>query len=217
MRTQGKDTWFKARYNWSEVFEELDNNSLRILILTIWRYAKDGSEPTDLPPDLKFAWKLIKGELDQDSFYRECGRLGGNPHLKSSTPSRDVKGGLKGGSKKREEEIRKEKEEIREEENIGASEGSSKASEGGTPHKFTPPTVEDVRQYCQERKNGIDPEHFIDYYQTRGWYLKPGQRMKDWKACIRTWERNQKGVRNGTSAGNSKNDRIPGQRDGYEF
>ena len=56
--------------------------------------------------------------------------------------------------------------------------------------RFTPPTVEEVRQYCQERKNGIDAEHFIDYYATRGWELKHGQKVRDWKACIRTWERN---------------------------
>ena len=56
--------------------------------------------------------------------------------------------------------------------------------------RFTPPTVEEVRQYCQERKNGIDAERFIDYYTARGWELKQGQKIKDWKACIRTWERN---------------------------
>lgn len=56
--------------------------------------------------------------------------------------------------------------------------------------RFTPPTVEEVRQYCEERKNGIDAERFIDYYTARGWELKQGQKIKDWKACIRTWERN---------------------------
>lgn len=56
--------------------------------------------------------------------------------------------------------------------------------------RFTPPTIEEVRQYCEERKNGIDAERFIDYYTARGWELKQGQKIKDWKACIRTWERN---------------------------
>lgn len=56
--------------------------------------------------------------------------------------------------------------------------------------RFTPPTLEEVRAYCQERQNGISPEAFIDYYQARGWELKKGQKVKDWKACMRTWERN---------------------------
>lgn len=58
--------------------------------------------------------------------------------------------------------------------------------------RFTPPTLEEVRQYCEERKNGIDAEHFIDYYAARGWELKQGQKVKDWKACVRTWEQNRK-------------------------
>lgn len=54
--------------------------------------------------------------------------------------------------------------------------------------RFTPPTLEEVEAYCRERQNGINAQHFLDYYQARGWELKPGQKVKDWKACIRTWE-----------------------------
>ena len=53
--------------------------------------------------------------------------------------------------------------------------------------RFTPPTVEEVRAYCSERKNGINPERFIDFYQTKGWMVGKNK-MKDWKAAIRTWE-----------------------------
>lgn len=58
--------------------------------------------------------------------------------------------------------------------------------------RFEPPTLEMVAEYCKERNNGINPQHFIDYYQARGWELKPGQKMKDFRACIRTWEERQK-------------------------
>ena len=61
-----------------------------------------------------------------------------------------------------------------------------------TQKRFTPPTVDEVRAYCQERNNGIDAQHFVDYYTTRGWELKPGQKVKDWKACVRTWEQTAK-------------------------
>lgn len=56
--------------------------------------------------------------------------------------------------------------------------------------RFIPPSVDEVRAYCKERKNNIDAEHFIDYYQVRGWELSKGRKMKDWRAAIRTWERN---------------------------
>ena len=58
--------------------------------------------------------------------------------------------------------------------------------------RFTPPTVSEVSDYCLERKNSIDAENFVDYYTSRGWCLKGGQKMKDWKATIRTWEKNEK-------------------------
>ena len=55
---------------------------------------------------------------------------------------------------------------------------------------FTPPTIEEVKAYCESRKNGIDAALFIDYYQTRGWYLSKGVKMKDWNSAIHTWEKN---------------------------
>lgn len=54
---------------------------------------------------------------------------------------------------------------------------------------FTPPTVEEVRTYCMERGNLVDPEQFVDFYTSKGWKVG-NQRMKDWKAAVRTWERN---------------------------
>ena len=54
--------------------------------------------------------------------------------------------------------------------------------------RFTKPTVEEVRAYCRERNNNIDPETFIDFYESKGWMIGK-QHMKDWKAAIRTWER----------------------------
>lgn len=58
---------------------------------------------------------------------------------------------------------------------------------------FTPPTVEEVRAYCQERNNGIDPEYFVNSNTAKGWVVgKLRTPMKDWRATIRTWEGNQK-------------------------
>lgn len=54
--------------------------------------------------------------------------------------------------------------------------------------KFKPPTAEEVGNYLAERGNRtIDPERFIDYYQTQAWKLANGRPMADWKAAVRTW------------------------------
>ncbi|TGJ75364.1 replisome organizer [Caproiciproducens galactitolivorans] len=56
---------------------------------------------------------------------------------------------------------------------------------------FKPPTVEEVRAYCQERKNQVDPERFVDFYSAKGWMIGKNK-VKDWKACVRTWEKREK-------------------------
>ena len=69
------------------------------------------------------------------------------------------------------------------------------SSAKGTSRTFKAPTFDEVKSYCDERNNGIDPQHFIDYQQSRGWVLSNGKKMADWKATIRTWEqRNKKEV-----------------------
>ena len=56
--------------------------------------------------------------------------------------------------------------------------------------RFTPPTPEQVADYCQERGNSIDAQQFIDHYEANGW-MRGKTKIKDWKACVRTWEKNQ--------------------------
>ncbi len=62
--------------------------------------------------------------------------------------------------------------------------------------RFTAPTIEDVKAYCKERGNRVDPERFIDYYTANGWKVGKNP-MKDWKAAVRTWEKGDQSPRTG--------------------
>lgn len=55
---------------------------------------------------------------------------------------------------------------------------------------FKPPSVEQVEKYCLERNNGIDAQSFVDFYDSKGWMIGKNK-MKDWKAAVRTWERSR--------------------------
>ncbi len=55
--------------------------------------------------------------------------------------------------------------------------------------RFTKPTIEEVVDYCNERNNDVDAEKFYDYYSSNGWKVGKNA-MKDWKASVRTWEKN---------------------------
>lgn len=59
--------------------------------------------------------------------------------------------------------------------------------------RFTPPSVDEVREYCDEINATISPDAFVDYYAAQGWvYGKSGKQMKDWKAAVRNWQRREK-------------------------
>lgn len=55
--------------------------------------------------------------------------------------------------------------------------------------RFIPPTVQEVIEYCRERNNKVDPQRFIDHYESNGWIVGK-TKMKNWKAAVRTWEKN---------------------------
>lgn len=54
--------------------------------------------------------------------------------------------------------------------------------------RFVPPSVDEVKAYCQERNNSVDAESFVDFYESKNWMVGKNK-MKDWKASVRTWER----------------------------
>lgn len=71
--------------------------------------------------------------------------------------------------------------------------------------RFVKPTVDEIRAYCTERRNNVDAEYFYDYYESNGWKVGGRGAMKDWRAAVRTWEKN-----NGkyTSYGREKQQRF---------
>ena len=57
--------------------------------------------------------------------------------------------------------------------------------------RFVRPSFDEVRAYCESRGNGVDPQGFLDFYDSKGWMIGKNH-MKDWKAAVRTWERMRK-------------------------
>ena len=112
---------------------------------------------------------------------RTNGKRGGRPKQNSGieTQSVSVANPEETGSKANQEPITNNKEQI------------TNNKEQITKNQFKKPTVSQVKQYAQDISFVVDAEHFIDYYTIRGWKID-NQPVKDWKACLRTWKRNQK-------------------------
>ena len=143
----------------------------------------------------------IEPNLDALSSDAAVALILSKPNLDASR--RKASSGRKGGMKKQTES----KTEANEKQTQSEKENECYSP---NPPRFSPPTVEAVRAYCQERRNRVDPQRFVDYYQARGWKLGKGS-MKDWKAAVRTWERKEDGHGTaesgvpGNAAGTAKN------------
>lgn len=71
-------------------------------------------------------------------------------------------------------------------------EGNSADGAAPTPKRFVKPTLEEIETYCKERNNNVDAQRFFDFYESKGWKVG-NQPMKDWRACVRTWEKREGG------------------------
>jgi hypothetical protein len=147
-----------------------------------------------LPDAAAIVFELSKPNLDSSRRKAENGKRGGNSEAKGKqeqTGSKPEANGKQTGSKK---EIEDKKEIEKEKENECYI--SPQPPTGGK--RFVPPTVEEVKAYCIERGNSVDPEAFVDFYTSKGWKIGNNP-MKDWRAAVRTWERNDKGKHTGTA------------------
>lgn len=95
--------------------------------------------------------------------------------------------------------------------NITPPEQLNSGEKEDSQKRFSKPTIEEVRAYCLERKNNVDPEQFVDFYSAKGWKVGNSP-MKDWKACVRTWEKrnpNPKPIKNNYSWNNNNSKKNP--------
>lgn len=93
------------------------------------------------------------------------------------------------------EEVREDKVRL----DKGRLEEDAPQSVAASDTRFKKPTLEEITAYCTERKNSVDPQAFFDFYESKGWRVG-NQPMKDWKACVRTWERREQASGSGKPA-----------------
>ena len=58
--------------------------------------------------------------------------------------------------------------------------------------RFVKPSLEEIETYCKERNNNVDPKTFYDFYETGDWKDSKGNKVKNWKQKVITWERDSK-------------------------
>jgi len=109
-------------------------------------------------------------------------------------------------SKVEESKVKESKENKENKENK-EKERANKSHEKSQNDKFIKPTVEEIAEYCKQRDNTVDPQRFFDYYEACNWF-RGKNKIKNWQACVRTWEnqsRNFNNIRSGNYGSSSNN------------
>lgn len=177
--------------SWGAAIEKMSNEQAGELIKAIYAYQKD---PDAVPEDpaLAFVFELIKQQLDADSQrYKEAcaarseaGKKGGRPKANASDKKQMVS-----------EESKKSKcfsEKAKKADNEYDNDLKENTIDGVKEKRFAPPTLENVSEYCREMGyTNVNAERFIDFYTSNGWMVGKN-RMKDWKAAVRNWDRREK-------------------------
>lgn len=171
--------------SYSEQIKMMSNEQCGVLLKAIFAY-ECGEELPEMDGMVTMAFSFISAQLKRnDEKYAEisekrkvAGAKGGRPKKEKQEESSESKESnekqmlfLKAKKNTNTNVNEKEKEKVKEKEK-----------------RFTRPTLEEVEAYCLERNNTVDAKAFVDFYESKGWRVGNAP-MKDWKACVRTWER----------------------------
>lgn len=177
--------YFCAYHSYLKSVEPLNDAERGRLFTACLQYSMTGEVP-DLRGNERFVFPMMKEQIDRDTEKYEAFRQKQSENIKKrwDTKNTTVYGGISGITKNT-----KEKEKEKEKENI------KERTTNVVPKKmFSKPTPKEVDDYCRERGNNISGEAFVDYYTSTGWMVGKNP-MKDWRAAVRTWERNRKDER----------------------
>lgn len=161
-----------------DILDKLSDEQAGKLFKAIKFYQKTKKTPDlDLMLDLVFTPFLNQFIRDDENYEKTCearrvaGGKGGKQKVANASKSKQNVANLADSDSKSD------------------SDSDSKNKKDSKNKNFTPPTLEEVKNYCQERNNTVNPQKWISHYQSNGWKVGKNQ-MKDWKAAVRTWEGN---------------------------
>lgn len=164
--------------------EDLPVKVFKEVWLAVLKYGIDGIEPETLSASAKMAFNLAKPNIDANKKRRKNPVVNNCEQLQTIVNSNvhfsiDGDGEYIDGDVDVDEDV---------DEDV---EGDGEIKEQRARARGSHPTLDEIRAYCEERQNNIDPEQFYDFYASKGWKIGKSP-MKDWKACVRTWEKRRK-------------------------
>lgn len=181
--------------SWETLIYNLPDEQAGMLSKAILHYGITGEKINIDDPTIKAIFEMVKEKIDEDSEKYQAKVDRAKDLKKSETKSERNRNDIVTKSKRNHDDIEGDTVTVSVTdtvsdtvtENVSVYLSDTKKREGHSA-RFTPPTVDEVRCYCLERNNNIDAEQFVDFYESKGWMVGKNK-MKDWKSCVRTWEK----------------------------
>lgn len=186
------DKAFPIYFNWNDMMRQYLTPEARCILMdALADFYENGIDPiSSVPEELRFALALmidcINIKRNRSAEMAERGRKGAEKRYAEDESKQSDSTAI--AEPKQCDDHYNENNNYNGNDNIitPSNEGDARAKK-----RFAPPTIDEVRDYCNENGYRIDAEAFVDHYQSVGW--KVGQKpMKDWRASVRTWVRRDK-------------------------
>ena len=169
--------------------KNLPAEEFKACVVGIAEYALDEILPTTNGIE-RTVFELVKPQIDANNKRYENGTKGGRPKTESKPSGNQEKPKVNQNKSSSNQVATKCEPNVNDNVNDNKKKDSKESKEKAP--RFIPPTKQEVIEYCQEKGyTEVDVERFIDYYTSNGWMVGRNK-MKDWKACVRNWNRGQR-------------------------
>lgn len=173
-------TYIKIFVDYLDAIEPLGDAERGRLFTSLLTYARTGEAP-QLSGNERFLFPMMRAQLDRDIAAMAGVSEARSKAAKASKSSKYEQMQQMQANAANADKSSKDKDKDKDKDD-------DKKGNGAREARFTPPSIEQVAAYCQERGNGVDAARFVDFYSSKGWMVGKS-RMKDWKAAVRNWER----------------------------
>ena len=186
-------TSFNMYFSYAAGLAELTDAEAGRLVKGAIRYAAQGIDPA-FTGNERYIWAFMRTQIDKDkaAYIAKCEKNAENVRKRHEAGAEQETNGNESVRT-----ITTDNERIRTYTNVNErnykDNDKDKDKDKYIYKGFTPPTIDEVRAYCTERANGIDPAAFVDYYASQKWKKANGRPVADWRACVRQWEQKRKG------------------------
>ena len=175
-------TYIKIFVDYLDAIEPLGDAERGRLFTSLLTYARTGEAP-QLGGNERFLFPMMRAQLDRDiaamAGVSEARSKAAKASKSSKCEQMQQMQQMQANAANADKDKDKDKDK-----------DDDKKGNGAREARFTPPSIEEVAAYCQERENNVDASRFVDFYSSKGWMVGKS-RMKDWKAAVRNWERSR--------------------------